>query len=331
MKSYIFSAAIALITSFSIQASDVKSGGQTSVKKEGSNAFSLPAANLPMSKRLDFSVGNSFFRNPWVPAPSSTDARDGLGPLFNTNGCQNCHLKDGRGHPALQGDDNAVSMLVRISIPALTEQQKAIAPTPNGRRKVVLATNIAETSLTIEGIRLVVDSGLERVAKFDLKTGVTKLEQVKISQSSAEQRAGRAGRIEEGLCVRLYSEAQLQQQPLVPVPEILHSDLSSLLAELIQWGAASADELQWLDTPPQAALAQASSLLQQLGLLDHSRQFTAQGKQAQQLGLEPRIASMLTKAKQHSSQLLNAAIAAAALIEEPDVSDSSYVVMPMRL
>lgn len=209
---------------------------------------------------------------------------------------------------------------------SFSEQQKAISPAEKGKRKVVLATNIAETSLTIEGIRLVVDSGLERVAKFDLKTGVTKLEQVKISQSSAEQRAGRAGRIEEGLCVRLYSEAQLQQQPLVPVPEILHSDLSSLLAELIQWGATSADELQWLDTPPQAGLAHASSLLQQLGLVDHSRQFTAQGKQAQQLGLEPRIASMLTKAKQHSSQLLNASIAAAALVEEPErnVSDVQH-------
>lgn len=85
---------------------------------------SLPAANLPMTKRLDFSVGNSFFRNPWVPAPASTDARDGLGPLFNTNGCQNCHIKDGRGHAPEKGDENAVSMLVRLSIPAETPEQK---------------------------------------------------------------------------------------------------------------------------------------------------------------------------------------------------------------
>jgi CxxC motif-containing protein (DUF1111 family) len=105
----------------------MKSGGDTSVRKEGGNAFSLPAANLPLSKRLDFSVGNSFFRNPWVQAPATTDARDGLGPLFNTNGCQNCHIKDGRGHPPEQGDTNAVSMLVRLSIPAITpEQQKAL-------------------------------------------------------------------------------------------------------------------------------------------------------------------------------------------------------------
>lgn len=107
-------------------ATEIKSGGETSTTKEGANAFSMPAANLPMAKRLDFSVGNSFFRNPWVPAPASTDARDGLGPLFNTNGCQNCHIKDGRGHPPEPNDTQAVSMLVRLSIPAVTEQQKAI-------------------------------------------------------------------------------------------------------------------------------------------------------------------------------------------------------------
>ncbi|MGF1750420.1 di-heme oxidoredictase family protein [Vibrio cionasavignyae] len=101
------------------------SGGKTTVNKQGANAFSLPAANLPMSKRLDFSVGNSFFRNPWVQAPASTDARDGLGPLFNTNGCQNCHIKDGRGHPPEANDQHAVSMLVRLSIPAETEAQKS--------------------------------------------------------------------------------------------------------------------------------------------------------------------------------------------------------------
>ncbi|EJO9870317.1 TPA: di-heme oxidoredictase family protein [Vibrio vulnificus] len=122
MKPYLVSTLIVL--SSTAFANDLKSGGDTSVKKEGPNAFSLPAANLPMSKRLDFSVGNSFFRNPWVSAPASTDARDGLGPLFNTNGCQNCHIKDGRGHPPEKGDSHAVSMLVRLSIPALTAEQK---------------------------------------------------------------------------------------------------------------------------------------------------------------------------------------------------------------
>ncbi|MEZ9058004.1 di-heme oxidoredictase family protein [Vibrio pelagius] len=125
MKSYLFASFLtALFFVSPLHAHDVYSGGKTTVKKEGANAFSLPTANLPMTKRLDFSVGNSFFRNPWVPAPSSTDARDGLGPLFNTNGCQNCHIKDGRGHAPEKGDENAVSMLVRLSIPAETAEQK---------------------------------------------------------------------------------------------------------------------------------------------------------------------------------------------------------------
>ena len=106
------------------QLQQLKSGGNTTTAKTGANAFSLPATNLPLSKRLDFSVGNSFFRNPWVQAPATTDARDGLGPLFNTNGCQNCHIKDGRGHPPENNDTNAVSMLVRLSVPAITPQQK---------------------------------------------------------------------------------------------------------------------------------------------------------------------------------------------------------------
>lgn len=112
--------------SSSLSANPNKPGGATTTSRIDENAFSLPAANLGFEGRLNFSTGNSFFRNPWVVAPATTVARDGLGPLFNTNGCQNCHLKDGRGHPAKQGDDNAVSMLVRISIPAVSKQQKAI-------------------------------------------------------------------------------------------------------------------------------------------------------------------------------------------------------------
>ncbi|WP_411572375.1 di-heme oxidoredictase family protein [Vibrio sp. TH_r3] len=118
-----------LLASFicSASASDpntIRSGGKTSTNKLGPNAFSQPASNLSLSKKLDFSVGNSFFRNPWIPAPASTDARDGLGPIFNTNACQSCHIKDGRGHAPESEDDNAVSMLVRLSIPAVTDIQK---------------------------------------------------------------------------------------------------------------------------------------------------------------------------------------------------------------
>ncbi|EPF2927365.1 di-heme oxidoredictase family protein [Vibrio navarrensis] len=130
MKPYLLSLLMLAISGV-VFADTEKSGGDTSVRKEGPNAFSLPAANLPMSERLDFSVGNSFFRNPWVQAPASTDARDGLGPLFNTNGCQNCHIKDGRGHPPEANDSHSVSMLVRLSIPALTDEQKQ-APLKGG-------------------------------------------------------------------------------------------------------------------------------------------------------------------------------------------------------
>lgn len=105
---------------------EARSGGSATVRKTDQNAFSMPSANLPPSRRVDFSVGNSFFRSPWVIAPSTTTARDGLGPLFNTNACQGCHIKDGRGHPPTPDDANAVSMLVRLSIPAAPEYAKVI-------------------------------------------------------------------------------------------------------------------------------------------------------------------------------------------------------------
>nr|WP_321282415.1 ATP-dependent helicase HrpB [uncultured Vibrio sp.] len=201
---------------------------------------------------------------------------------------------------------------------SFAEQQKAISPALKGKRKVVLATNIAETSLTIEGIRLVVDSGLERIARFDLKNGLTRLEQVRIAQSSAIQRLGRAGRIEEGICVRLYSESQFKQQPTVPQPEILHSDLASLVMELAFWGASDIQDLKWLNIPSQAALSQAKQLLVSLGLLTEQGQLTADGRQAHELGVEPRAAAMLIKSAQHSDKMLTTALAAVALIEEPE-------------
>ncbi|ODS12352.1 RNA helicase [Vibrio scophthalmi] len=216
------------------------------------------------------------------------------------------------------------------------QQQAAIHPAPTGRRKVVLGTNIAETSLTIEGIRMVVDSGLERIAKYDLKTGITKLEQVRIAQSSAEQRAGRAGRTEAGICLRLYSEGQLAQQPAVPAAEILHSDLSSLAMELAQWGCLDAGELNWLDLPPNSAMAQARSLLSSLGLVDDKHQLTPMGQSAQKLGLEPRIAAMLVQATQLGHGRPNhwptTALAVAALLEEPErnVVDFAHSVLRFK-
>ncbi|SON48253.1 ATP-dependent helicase HrpB [Vibrio tapetis] len=211
------------------------------------------------------------------------------------------------------------------------QQQQAIQPASRGRRKIVLATNIAETSLTIEGITIVVDSGLERVAKFNLKTGVTKLEQVSIAQSSAEQRAGRAGRLEAGTCVRLYSESHLNQQPAVPEPEILHTDLAPLALELLQWGTNDVSELSWLDTPPVSAMSSAFSLLNSIGLTTSKRALTSLGTQAQHLGIDPRHAAMLLKSKTMSVEMLNCSLAAIALIEEPERSQIDLKASMQRL
>ncbi len=212
------------------------------------------------------------------------------------------------------GSDIAVYPLYgRLSF---TEQQQAIAPCPAGRRKIVLATNIAETSLTIEGIRIVVDSGLEKVAKFDVKTASTRLEECRIAQSSAIQRAGRAGRNEAGICIRLYSEQQLKQQASVPEPEILHSDLSGLCLELAQWGETRPETFRWLDKPPQAAINQGFDLLQKLGLLSDNQQLTSFGVTAQSLGIDARLAAMLLTIKQQQPNLLATALALVPLVEE---------------
>ena len=146
----------------------------------------------------------------------------------------------------------------------LSEQRKAILPAPAGKRKVVLATNIAETSLTIEGIRLVVDSAQERVARFDPRTGLTRLVTQRISQASMTQRAGRAGRLSPGICLHLLGKEQAERAAAQSEPEILHSDLSALLLELLQWGCHDPAALAWLDQPPAVNLAAARRLLEAL-------------------------------------------------------------------
>ncbi|MCX2946058.1 ATP-dependent helicase HrpB, partial [Rahnella perminowiae] len=158
---------------------------------------------------------------------------------------------------------------------SLEQQQKAIQPSPAGRRKVVLATNIAETSLTIEGIRLVVDSGLERSAQFDPRSGLTRLVTQRVSQASMTQRAGRAGRLAPGLCWHLFSKDQAERASPQAEAEMLQSDLSSFWLELLQWGCQDPAQLQWLDTPPAAALSAAKNLLQQLGATDAQGKLTA--------------------------------------------------------
>jgi len=196
----------------------------------------------------------------------------------------------------------------------LSEQRKAILPAPAGFRKVVLATNIAETSLTIEGIRLVVDSTLERVARFDARSGLTRLVTQRVSQASMIQRAGRAGRLEPGICLHLTAKEQGERAAAQTDPEILQSDLSGLLLELFQWGCRDVEQLNWLDRPPEANLAAARALLEQLGAIEADR-LTAQGQRMAQLGLDPRLAAMLAGA--HTADEQATAAWLAALLEEP--------------
>lgn len=197
---------------------------------------------------------------------------------------------------------------------SLTEQRKAILPAPAGQRKVVLATNIAETSLTIEGIRLVVDSAQERVASFDARTGLTKLLTQRISQASMVQRAGRAGRLEPGICLHLTSAEQAERAAQQSTPEILQSDLSGLVMDLLLWGCPDPEQLTWLNPPPVVNLAAARSLLTQLGALEGER-LTARGQKMAALGNDPRLAAMLVAA-QGEDEIATAA-KLAAILEEP--------------
>jgi len=200
---------------------------------------------------------------------------------------------------------------------SLEQQQKAIQPASTGRRKVVLATNIAETSLTIEGIRLVVDSGLERSAQFDARSGLTRLVTQRISQAAMTQRAGRAGRLEPGLCWHLFSKEQAERAAAQSEAEILQSDLSGLWLELLQWGCQDASQLTWLDAPPAIALKVAQRLLSSLGAIDDEGKLTPVGRSMAQIGCEPRLAAMLVQAERQGADALATAALLAAIIEEP--------------
>ncbi|MBF7730953.1 ATP-dependent helicase HrpB [Pseudomonas sp. N040] len=178
----------------------------------------------------------------------------------------------------------------------LAAQRAAIEPAAAGLRKVVLATNIAETSLTIDGVRVVIDAGLERVPRFDPASGMTRLDTQRISCASATQRAGRAGRLEPGVCYRLWSQAQHEQLAAYATAEMLQADLAGLALQLARWGVTPA-ELAWLDAPPQAAYAQARDLLQRLGALDERGALSTHGQAMAELPTHPRLAHLLLRAQ----------------------------------
>jgi ATP-dependent helicase HrpB len=210
----------------------------------------------------------------------------------------------------LQGRlDPSIDVVPLYGALAGDEQDRAIAPAPPGRRKVVLATSIAETSITIEGVRIVADSGLSRVPRYEPDVGVTRLETVRVSRAAADQRRGRAGRTEPGVCYRLWDEPQTASLEAYSRPEILSADLSSFVLDLAAWGSAP-EQLAFLDSPPRTALAEAKALLAELGAIDGDGRITEEGRKLRLLPLPPRLARMVVDAAASGAALRAAEIAA---------------------
>ncbi|PDT88428.1 ATP-dependent helicase HrpB [Bradyrhizobium sp. Y36] len=200
-------------------------------------------------------------------------------------------------------------------------QDRAILPAPRGMRKVVLATSIAETSLTIEGVRIVVDSGLARVPRYEPDIGLTRLETVRAARAAVDQRRGRAGRTEPGVCYRLWDEPQTASLAPYTQPEILSADLSSLVLDLAQWGVSDPAALSFLDPPPGPAWKEAKSLLEELNALDGDGRITAEGKSLRALALPPRLARMIVDS--HRAGEGEAAAEIAAIITERGLGGDS--------
>ena len=209
------------------------------------------------------------------------------------------------------------------------EQRRAIAPSAPGSRKIVLATPIAETSLTIEGVRVVVDSGLCRKPVYDPQRGLSRLETVRISRDMADQRAGRAGRVAPGVCYRLWSAATEQRMPPVRVPEILEADLAPTVLAIAAWGESRPERLPWLAPPPALSLRHARELLEDLGALDANGSITPHGRALAGLPCHPRVAQMLLKADTPERKALAADLAA--LLEEKDPLDTPEAGVYVRL
>jgi ATP-dependent helicase HrpB len=206
--------------------------------------------------------------------------------------------------------DPAVDIVTLYGALDAKTQDRAIAPAPPGRRKMVLATSIAETSLTIEGVRVVIDSGLARVPRYEPDVGLTRLETVRVSRAAADQRRGRAGRTEPGICYRLWDEPQTASLELYARPEMLSADLSGMLLDLAQWGETDPAKLAFLDAPPSSALTEARALLIELGALDANGRITDEGRKLRQLPLPPRLARMVVNAASEGAERRAADIAA---------------------
>ncbi len=217
--------------------------------------------------------------------------------------------------PELQ--NTSVRVLPLLGELDFAAQEQALRPAPPGTRKVVLATNIAETSLTIEGIGAVVDSGLVRRSRFDPASGMSRLETLRVSRASADQRCGRAGRLGPGICYRLWSEGVQASLEAETPAEILEADLAPLALDLAAWNVADPQPLRWLDPPPQAPYEQARGLLRSLDALDAAGRITPAGRAMLELRIHPRLAHMLLRARELGFQ--EQACNLAALLSERDV------------
>ena len=220
------------------------------------------------------------------------------------------HLED-------QGLPRHVSVLPLFGDLSPADQDAALRPGDAQHRKIVLATNIAETSLTIEGVRVVVDSGLARRARFDPATGMSGLETVRISRASADQRRGRAGRLGPGVCYRLWSETEHASLAAQTAPEILEADLAPVALDLAEWGIVDPRTLRWLDPPPAATFAQARDLLRSLEAIDAQGRITPHGRALARLGTHPRLAHMIVRGAELGLQRL--AVEIAAVLGERDL------------
>ena len=215
---------------------------------------------------------------------------------------------------AAQIRDPAIEIAPLYGAMDLAAQDRAVYPAEPGRRKIVLATSIAETSLTIEGVRVVIDCGLARVPRFEPDVGVTRLETVRVSRAAADQRRGRAGRTQPGVCYRLWDEPQTMSLAPFAEPEIRSADLTGLVLDCAAWGVTDAGRLAWLDPPPAAALKAAREELVELGALDDGGQVTPVGRKLRALPLPPRLASMVIRAGKMGAAR-DAAEIAAVLVE----------------
>jgi ATP-dependent helicase HrpB len=214
---------------------------------------------------------------------------------------------------------------------SLAEQTRAVQPPPKGQRKVVLATALAESSLTIEGVSVVVDSGLQRVAVFHPGTGMSRLRTQRLSKASATQRSGRAGRLEPGVCYRLWSEAEQLGLAEQSDAEILQADLASLVLQLLRWGVDEPEQLSWLDEPPSAHYQQALSLLELLGAVDDAGKIRPHGERMAELPTHPRLAHMLLCAADRGHGALDLACDMAALLGERDIAQGAGSDIELRL